>query len=230
MPEQVRAGAAKTRDTVRDNDLQGAAQQLKGEAHGKAKDLQQQAQQQYQGVKQQAEGQVQQTKGQAQDARNRAADSGEATKRAAGDTVAQGGTLRDAAHAVVDTVADKAEQHLPEDRVNQFSNTTRDTAAKVYTGEATPGDIAQSAISQLTGQGKAQGQSLAAQAKGTAQQLTQQAKEQLAPLKDTGLRVAQKLADLPPEQRDEIIRRFKAVARVSWWLAILSCFRSCETH
>ncbi|KAJ3043463.1 DNA ligase (ATP) [Rhizophlyctis rosea] len=213
VPEQVRAGAAKTRDSVRDNDLQGAAQQLKGEAQGKAQEVKQQAQQQYEGVKQQAQDQAQQVKGQAEDAKNRAADSGEATKRAAGDTVAQGGTLRDAAHAVVDTVADKAEQHLPEDRVNQFSNTTRDTAAKIYTGEATPGDIANNAIGQLTGQGKAQGQSLAEQAKGTAQQLTQQAKEQLAPLKDTGIRVAQKLADLPPEKRDEIIRRFKAVAR-----------------
>ncbi|KAJ3047801.1 hypothetical protein HK097_011157 [Rhizophlyctis rosea] len=61
------AGAAKTRDYVRDNDLQGPAQQLKGKAQGKAQEVKQQAQQQYEGVKQQAQDQAQQVKGQAQD-------------------------------------------------------------------------------------------------------------------------------------------------------------------
>ncbi|KAJ3033234.1 hypothetical protein HDV00_006556, partial [Rhizophlyctis rosea] len=193
VPESVRAAAAKTRDATANNDLQGAAQQLKGEAQAKGQEYKEQAKQQIQGAKEQAQGQAQEVKRQAEDARQRAGDTGDATYRAAGDTVAQGGTLRDAAHAIVDTVADKAEQHLPEDKVNKFSDVTRDTSAKLYTGEQTPGQMASDALSQLSGQAKGNAQSLTEQAKGTAQAVAQQAKEQLAPLKDTAARVGQKL-------------------------------------
>lgn len=197
VPERVRQGAARTRDELNQNDLQGAAQNLKGSAQVKADELKGRAKAEYQGTKQEA-------KETAGDVQNRARDTGDATYRAAGDTVSQGGSLRDTSHAIVDAVADKAEQHLPADTVNKVSGTTRDTAARLYQGESA-GDIKQNIVDS---------------ARGLAQDLTQRAKEefnnqkqQLAPLKDTGIRVAQQLSDLPQDKRDEIVRRFKAVAR-----------------
>ncbi|KAJ3041983.1 hypothetical protein HDV00_008274 [Rhizophlyctis rosea] len=163
VSESVRAAAAKTCDATANNDLHGAAQQLKGEVQGQ--EYKEQAKQQIQGAKEQAQGQAQH------------------------------------------------EQHLPEDKVNKFSDVTRNTSAKLYTGEQTPGQMANDALSQLSGQAKGNAQPLTGQAKGTAQAGAQQAKEQLAPLKDTAARVGQKLADMPPEERDEIIRRFKTVAK-----------------
>ncbi|KAJ3291039.1 DNA ligase (ATP) [Borealophlyctis nickersoniae] len=191
VPEQVRSAAANTRDQVRDNDLQGAAQNIKSQAESKYQQGKEQAKASAQDAKQTA-----QAKG--NEASNRASDTADATKRTAGESVSQGATLRDTAKNIVDIVADKAEQHLPEDKVNKASEVTRDKAAKLYQGEQTPAGMASEVRDQ---------------AKGAAQELGQQIKEQVEPLRDTGARVAQQLVDMPPEKRDEIIRKFKVVAK-----------------
>jgi len=198
VPESVRNAAAKTRHEVRHNDLQGAAANLTDEARGKAEE-----------VKDRASSEVQGRKGEAQqrgyEAKYRAEDTAEATKDTAGEAVSQGASLRDTAKAVVDVVADKAEEHLPADAVNQFSETTRENAARLYQGETSTGDIS----ANISQQARDAANDIAAKAK---QQLAQ-TKEQLAPLKDTGRRVAEKLANMPPEKRDEVIRRVREVTR-----------------
>jgi hypothetical protein len=191
VPDEVRNAAQRTKQSVENNDLQGAAYDLKNQATSKAQQAADQAKSQGEGYKQNAE-----QKG--NEAANRANDTAEATKRTAGDNISQGATLRDTAKAIVDVVADKAEQHLPEQVVNEGSAQTRDAAAKLYRGEASPQDF----VNQAKGQ-----------AQGTAQQVKSQISQQVAPLQETGVRVAQQLADLPPEKRDEIIRKFKAVAK-----------------
>ncbi|KAI9094706.1 hypothetical protein DFS34DRAFT_628757 [Phlyctochytrium arcticum] len=180
-PQSVRDAAAKTRDTVRQNpDLQSAAQDAKNQA---------------QGTYNQTSGQAQAT---AQDAQRRAQESGQATQNTAGDSLAQGATLRDTAKNVIDTVADQAERHLPDQAVNQASGAIREHGAKLHTGQESTTGIKNNVVSQ----GRA-----------TANQAMNTLRDPNSNVRQTGERVARKLVDLPEEQRREIVNRLKRVAK-----------------
>ncbi|TPX69412.1 hypothetical protein SpCBS45565_g02423 [Spizellomyces sp. 'palustris'] len=179
-PEQVRDAAARTRETVRNNDLQGAAQQGS-----------QQAQATYEQGKQQAYNTANEQSRKAQEA-------GDATRRTAGDSLAGGATLRDTAKNLVDTIANQAERHLPEDTVNKTSGAIRDHGAKLHTGEESATGLKNQAVEQ--------GRTLANQA-------ASQLRDPNSQLRQTGERVARKLVDMPEDKRRDIILRVKVVAK-----------------
>ncbi|KAI8593698.1 hypothetical protein BDZ88DRAFT_403436 [Geranomyces variabilis] len=198
-PDAVRQYAAKTRDTVANNDLQDAGQQGLENAQDAYEQTKEQA-------KEQANLRTEEARQRANEAGQEAQDAANNTRNTAGDSLAGGASLRQTAKNVIDTVADEAERRLPEDQVNQASAAIREHGAKMHTGEeSTQG---------LTSQAKQQGQAYLDQGRNLANQAASQLRDPNSQIRQTGDRVARKLANLPEEKKREIIGRIKNVTRV----------------
>ncbi|KAJ3016782.1 hypothetical protein HKX48_003880 [Thoreauomyces humboldtii] len=193
-PDSVRQAAAKTRETVANNDLQEAGQQAANNAQGTLEQGKQAAYER----KDQAQAQAQQVANEGQAAANN-------TRQTAGDSLAGGATLRDTAKNVIDTVADEAERRLPADQVNKASDAIREHGAKLHTGEESTSGLKDTAL--------AQGQALLNQGRSAANQAASQLKDPNSQVRQTGERVARKLANLPEEKKREIVEKLKAVTR-----------------
>ncbi|KAJ3149302.1 hypothetical protein HDU86_007025 [Geranomyces michiganensis] len=193
-PDSVRQYAAKTRDTVANNDLQGAGQQGLENAQGA-----------YEQTKDQANQRADEARQRANEAGREAQDAANNTRNTAGDSLAGGASLRQTAKNVIDTVADEAENRLPEDKVNQASAAIREHGAKMHTG--------QESTQSLAGQAKAQGQAYLDQGRNLANQAASQLRDPNSQVRQTGERVARKLANLPEEKQREITGRIKNVVR-----------------
>ncbi|KAI8915415.1 hypothetical protein DFJ77DRAFT_462613 [Powellomyces hirtus] len=193
-PESVRNAAAKTRETIARNDLQGAGQEGVNNAQG-----------QLQQGKEALNERTEEAKARANQAGQDAQAAANNTRQTAGDSLASGATLRETAKNVIDSVADEAERRLPEDQVNKASATIREHGAALHTGqESTTG---------MKDQAMAQGQNVLNQGKALANQAAANLKDPNSQLRQTGDRVARKLTNMPEEKRRDLLNRIKAVTK-----------------
>ncbi|KAI8996065.1 hypothetical protein BC832DRAFT_595639 [Gaertneriomyces semiglobifer] len=193
-PDQVKQAAARTRDTIQTKGPEGATREGQAQMQATAQEGRQRLEEEKQRAAQEYNVRSQQ-----------AQETGRATQRTAGDSLAGGASLRDTTKNIVDVVADRAEQYLPNEVVDRTSGAIREQGAKLHTGEVSTQDYKQ--------QGVAKKNELMNQGRAAMDSATAQLRDPNSQVRQTGERVARKLADLPEERRQEIITRIRNVAR-----------------
>lgn len=194
-PDAVRQYAAKARDTVSNNDLQASGEQGLSNAQDSLRKGQDEAGRRAEEARIRANEVGQEARAGVDNARN-----------TAGDSLASGASIRETAKNVVDAVANEAERRLPADQVDKASAAIREHGAALHQGQESTSGYRQ--------QAQAQGQQYLDQGRALANQAASQIKDPNSQVRQTGERVARKLANLPEDKKRELLTKIKAVATI----------------